>query len=112
MRPIKDKIYQLIGLSKRAGKLISGSYAVEQSIKSGKAQLVIISQDASSNTTKKFAEMCKYRNIDVIRIGSRQALGQSIGKPERTLLAITDSSFKNMILGALPASIINMGVID
>ncbi|NLI60994.1 MAG: 50S ribosomal protein L7ae [Clostridiales bacterium] len=105
-------MYQLIGLAKRAGRLVSGSYAVEKAIKSGKAQLVILSHEASSNTIKKFLDMCKYRGIDIIRFGDRQDLGQSIGKPERIVLAIIDPAFKNMILGALPSSIINMGVSD
>lgn len=102
----------MIGLSKRAGKLASGSYAVEESIKSGKAQLVIVSEEASSNTIKKFFDMCKYRNIDIIKIGSSEALGKSIGKPDRTVVVITDIAFKGMILDALPSSITNMGVID
>ncbi|NLN41299.1 MAG: 50S ribosomal protein L7ae [Clostridiales bacterium] len=112
MRAINDKIFQLIGLSKRAGKLVSGAYTVEQSIKSGKAQLVIISQDASLNTMKKFTEMCRHRKIDIIKLGSKQDLGQSIGKPARTLLAITDLSFKDLILNELALTTKNMGVIE
>ena len=112
VRTINDKVFQLIGLSKRAGKLVSGAYAVEQSIKSSKAQLVIISQDASLNTMKKFTEMCRHRKIDIIKLGSKQDLGQSIGKPARTLLAITDLSFKDLILNELALTTKNMGVIE
>ncbi len=102
----------MIGLSKRAGKLESGSYSVEKSIKSGKAQLVIISEEASSNTVKKFLDMCKYRKIDAIIFGSKEALGECIGKPHRTVLVITDIAFKGMIMDALPSSITKMGVIE
>ncbi|MFY9279833.1 MAG: ribosomal L7Ae/L30e/S12e/Gadd45 family protein [Caldicoprobacterales bacterium] len=112
MRAISDKIYQFIGLSKRAGKLVSGAYSVEQAIKSGKAKLVIISKDASTNTSKKFTELCKTRGIDIVKIGSKQALGQSIGKPERALLAVTDTSFRDLIIAELPLSTKNMGVIE
>lgn len=102
----------MIGLSKRAGKLVSGSYAVEESIRLGKTHLVIISEEASSNTIKKFFDMCKYRDIDIIKIGSMEALGKSIGKPNRAVVAIMDIAFKDMILDALPSAISKMGVID
>lgn len=112
MRAINHRVYELIGLARRAGKLISGSYAVEEAIKSGKAKLVIISQEASPNTLKKFSDMCGYRDIDIIRVGSKEELGKCIGKDDRTLVAVTDTGFKGMILDALPCSITNTGVID
>lgn len=112
MRIINQRIYELIGLSKRARELVSGSFAVEEAIKSGKAQLVIVSKEASSNTINKFFAMCRCRDIDIVVFGSKENLGKCIGKPDRTLLAITDGAFKGMILDALPSSIKNTGVID
>jgi ribosomal protein L7Ae-like RNA K-turn-binding protein len=55
-----NKIYLLIGLSTKAGRLTGGEDAVEKSIKSLKAQLVIVAEDASDNTRKKFMDICKY----------------------------------------------------
>jgi ribosomal protein L7Ae-like RNA K-turn-binding protein len=112
VRIINNKIYQLIGLSKRAGKIVSGSFAVENAIRSGKARLVIVSDEASANTVKKFRDMCEYRKVDIIQFGSKKALGECIGKTERTLLAITDIAFRDMIIRVLPSSITKMGVMD
>lgn len=109
---ISHRIYQLIGLSQKAGKLISGAYAGEKAIKSGKAELVIVSEEASFNTIKKFSDICSYRNIDMIKVGSKEALGKSIGKEDRTIVVITDRAFKDMILDVLPSSIINTEVSD
>ena len=105
-------MYDIIGLSKKAGKLESGSFAVESSIKSGKAKLVIVSGDVSQNTEKKFRDMCEYRNIDMIKVGNNQELGECIGKPNRTVLVINDTAFKDMLLGVLPSSATNLGVIN
>ena len=58
-----DKIYGLLGLCQRAGKCKSGEFAVEKSIKSGKSFLVIIPEDASDNTKKKFKNMTTYRSV-------------------------------------------------
>lgn len=107
-----NKIYQLIGLSKRAGKLVAGSFAVENSIRSGKARLVIVSEEASANTVKKILDMCEFRKVDIIQFGSKKALGECIGKAERTLLAVTDMAFRDMIIRVLPSSITKMGVMD
>lgn len=112
VRIINEKIYQLIGMAQRAGKLGSGSYAVEECIRRKNAKLVIISEEASANTQKKFSDICKHGNVNMIVMGSKEDLGKSVGKPERTVLAITDIGFKDIILRALPAATANMGVID
>ncbi len=87
---IHDEIYSLLGLCIKAGKLSSGELAVEKSISSHKAELVIISTDASDNTKKQFTDKCTYYNIPVIEFGEKYKLGSAIGKSERTSLAITD----------------------
>ena len=55
-----DKIYSFLGLCIRAGKLDTGELAVEKSISSGKARLIIISEDASENTKKQFHDKCRF----------------------------------------------------
>lgn len=53
----KQKILNLIGLATKAGKIGSGEFMTEKSVKSGKASLVIVSEEASDNTKKMFANM-------------------------------------------------------
>ena len=43
-----------LGLATRAGKVQSGEFSTEKSVKSGKAALVLVAGDASDNTKKKF----------------------------------------------------------
>ena len=52
----QDRIYSMLGLAMKAGKVVSGEFAVDKSIKDGSAWLVIIASDASDNTTKKFSD--------------------------------------------------------
>ena len=56
-----ERIYSFLGLATKAGKLISGEETCERALKLGKVFLVIVSDDASDNTKKKFNDMCKYR---------------------------------------------------
>ena len=113
MRKITDKFYQVLGLCRRAGKLVSGAWASEKAIRMRKAELVIVSNDASDSTKERFAKLCKSRQIDIVFTGSNEELGRSIGHNARTIIAINDKRFKAMILDTLPDMLkANMGVID
>ena len=52
----QNKVYSMIGLAMKAGKLTSGEFSVEHAVKAGKAALVIVSETASENTKKKIPE--------------------------------------------------------
>ena len=89
----ENKIYSLLGLCQKAGKLVSGEFAVENAIKSGKACMVIVSRDASDNTGKKFRDKCDYYEVPFYMFGDKEKLGHAIGKEVRTSIAITDVGF-------------------
>jgi ribosomal protein L7Ae-like RNA K-turn-binding protein len=82
----------------RAGKLKSGETAVMDAIRKKKACLVIVSSDASDNTTKQFTDKCKYYNVPVVIFGDMESLGHAIGKDVRTSLAITDKGLSESLL--------------
>ena len=48
----RKKVLNLLGLATRAGKTASGEFMTEKAIKSGKAYLVIVSEEASDNTKR------------------------------------------------------------
>ncbi len=98
------KIYSMLGLCMRAGKLKSGEFSVLEAIRHGMAELVIISEDASDNTKKKFNDKCSYYNVPMIYFGNKEELGHAIGKDVRTSLAVLDEGFakslrKNLLYG-------------
>ena len=43
-----NKVFSMIGLATRAGKTVAGEFSVEKAIKQRKAQVVIVSKEASS----------------------------------------------------------------
>ena len=51
-RPNKDRVLSMLGLATRSRNVVSGGFATEEAVKSGKAYLVIIAEDASDNTRK------------------------------------------------------------
>ena len=54
-----NKFFSLLGLCKRAGKLVAGEVAAEQAVRKKQAFLLILAQDASKNTKKKY----KFRSV-------------------------------------------------
>ena len=49
-----NKIYSLLGLCQKAGKIVSGEVGCEAAIKNKTAKLLLLAEDASENTKKKF----------------------------------------------------------
>jgi ribosomal protein L7Ae-like RNA K-turn-binding protein len=87
----------MIGMATKAGKTVSGEFMTEKAVKGGKALLVIVAEDASENTKKKFQNMCTYYKVPYYILGRKEQLGHSMGKEIRATLAVTDSGFKTAI---------------
>ena len=93
----KNKVMSYLGLATRAGKVQSGEFSTEKSVKSGKAALVLVAGDASDNTKKKFTNMCTFYKVPIYIYGTKETLGASIGKELRASLALEDTGFCNAI---------------
>lgn len=94
----RKRILNLIGLATRAGKTVSGEFSTEKAVKSGKAFLVIISEEASGNTRKLFTDKCTYYKVPICYFGEKGELGHAMGKEMRASLAVTDEGFAKAIV--------------
>lgn len=90
-------VLSLLGISQKAGKLISGQDNVERAINFKRIYLIIVSEDSSENTKKKFLNLANSKKIPVVVWGNAQDLGHSIGKEERKVLSLTDKSLADEI---------------
>ena len=70
----KNTVLTYLGLATRAGKTVSGEFSVEKSLKQRKARLVVVSEEASENTKKKFRNMCEYRKTPLYVYGTGEEL--------------------------------------
>ncbi len=95
--PGKDKVLSMLGLAARSRNVVSGGFATEAAVKDGKAALVIIAEDASGNTRKKYSNMCNCYEVPCAFHGTKAVLGHSMGKDERSVLAVTDEGFADSI---------------
>ena len=95
------KALRMIGLATKAGKTVSGEFSTEKSVKSGKARLVLVAEDSSENTKKKFRDMCSFYEVPLGFISDRSSLGQAMGKEFRASLAIQDDNFARAVSQAM-----------
>ena len=97
----QDKAASLIGLAMKAGKAAGGEFAAEKAIRQGLAQLVILSEDASVNTSKKFSNMAVWNQVPICRYLSKTDLGWCMGKGERSCVVITDRGLADKIVSEI-----------
>ena len=93
-----SKFYSLLGLCKKAGKLVGGEVAVENAIRQKTAVLLILAEDASGNTKKKFNNSAAYYKIPLVETGEKASLGRAVGDEIRAILAITDGGFAKKLM--------------
>ncbi|KXG75794.1 L7Ae/L30e/S12e/Gadd45 family ribosomal protein [Thermotalea metallivorans] len=91
------KILSFLGLAQRSGNLVTGEDTCQHYIKKGNIYLVVIAEDASENTKKKFQDMCKYRNIRCVIYGKREDLSHAVGKLNRAVYGMKDAAFAKKI---------------
>ena len=94
----RQKILNLIGLATKAGKTASGEFSTEKAVKTGRAYLVVVSEEASGNTKKMFANMCTYYKVPICYFGKKDELGHAMGKEMRASLAVVDEGLARAIV--------------
>ena len=97
----EQKIKNLLGLAQRAGKLISGDFAVEKAVKRGGAPLVLLAMDCAANNTKKYTQMAYTHGVPLRTLLTKEELGQAIGKELRAVVLVNDSGFAKALLAEI-----------
>ena len=89
---MRDRRYGISSLAMKAGAVASGEQSAEEAVRKGKARLVVLAEDASDNTKKKFTNRSKYYSVPCVQFGDKESLGRCIGKDQRSVLALTNES--------------------
>ena len=98
----QDNVLSMLGLARKAGKVVSGEFSTENAIREGSARLVIVSTDASDNTKKRFTNKCTYYHVPYYEYGTKESLGACIGLQIRTSVAVLDEGLASSIEKKLP----------
>jgi ribosomal protein L7Ae-like RNA K-turn-binding protein len=93
-----ERLFNAIGLSMKAGKVKSGAFAAESTIRSGKAKLVLLEETASEATKTHYEHLCTAYGVPFYTV---EIVGQAIGKDSHIVMAVTDPNFRDMIERAM-----------
>ncbi|MCL2521363.1 MAG: ribosomal L7Ae/L30e/S12e/Gadd45 family protein [Erysipelotrichales bacterium] len=91
-----NKIEGLIGLTRRAGKLVVGTDNVLDYVRKNKVFLVLILNDASENTKKKLLDKCVFYGVESKEIENSANLERILNNNKKAL-GIADKGFAEAI---------------
>ena len=98
----EQKVYNLIGIAKKAGKVIGGTDMVADRIreKRNAVKAVLVSCDASENTLKRIMNTTSYYKVPAVQTGiDKSMLARITGSMgERSVIGITDEGLAKAIL--------------
>lgn len=94
------RIRSAAGFAMRAGCCVSGDFACEKAVKSGRAQFVLLDAGASAATLERYRGMCQRAGIPWAVLTD---MGNAIGKYGRKVAAVTDNGFARMLTAAMEA---------
>ena len=92
---VVNKLRGMISLATKAGKVVSGDTAVAAAAQKKEAHLLLAEKNASANTMDKMGKLKNAYDLPMLLI---EELGACIGKPGRTMVAVTDAGFAKAIL--------------
>ena len=83
-----------LGLMRRAGKLSAGEEGVRQSVRAGKAKLILLASDASPNAQKRAEDFSAHARVPLLVMSEDKAtLGRAAGVAGGAMFAVCDESF-------------------
>lgn len=94
---MNDKAMRMLGLARRAGKLVLGSEAAADAVRSGGAYIAVVAQDASDRTKKLIRNKCNSFHVPLYEFSDCETLGKKLGKSAISALAVGDKSFAKAI---------------
>ena len=89
-----DKLLNLIGLAKKAGKLETGEEPVGAAARAKHARLILIASDAADNTRRRAKHFGDAGECICLEIpATKDELGRALGRTSCAMVALTDVGF-------------------
>ena len=98
---LEKQILSYLGLARRGRNAVSGEFSVEKAVKSYEARLVLVAEDASDNTKKKFSDMCAFYKVPFYTFGIKDDLGHAIGTEFRASVTVNNAGMAKKIIELL-----------
>lgn len=93
-----NKILNLLGLAKKARKLVLGTDTSVAMLKSNKLTLLVIANDALDSTYDKLEKKAYFYQVPVMYKFTTEELSNALGVNQVKVIGITDAGFASAIL--------------
>jgi len=95
------KVVSLLGLARRARKVVSGSEAVESAVKRRSARLILTAADASERSVATIRALAARAGVACHTCLAMDELGAAVGGGPRSSVAVTDPHIAEAVLSVL-----------
>ncbi|MBS4539890.1 ribosomal L7Ae/L30e/S12e/Gadd45 family protein [Clostridium sp. D2Q-11] len=92
-----NNFYSFLGIGQKASIIKAGEFKAEEAIKFKRSVLIILAEDASDNTKKKFTNLSEKNNIELLICGNKENLGNALGKNYISVIAVCDKKFSDTL---------------
>lgn len=98
---MNDRLLSLLGLCRRAKKLVIGAEITVESVKNGRSKLVLYAVDFSKNSLKRVLEETQKHGVEVLEINrSKDQLSHALGRL-CGVLSVEDKGFAVRLRGMI-----------
>ncbi|MBQ1935674.1 MAG: ribosomal L7Ae/L30e/S12e/Gadd45 family protein [Clostridia bacterium] len=91
----------LLGLCKKAGRMVSGDYACRDALNKGKTYVILLASDASEHLKRSYNGMCADYNIPCLQYVTKTEIGRACGRETAAVISINDEGFANRFIRLL-----------
>lgn len=88
-----NKVLNLLGIARRAGKLVMGTDSIVNTLPSRKIKIIFIANDASNATFDKIDKKAYFYHVPVVNRFSTEELSKALGVGSIKLVGVTDEGF-------------------
>lgn len=94
------KCLQLLGIARRAGKLLFGEEPCLRAVRDHTGLLVIMDDQVSQNTEKRFVNACAHHGMGLWRFDREEGMNvaHAVGRERNKTIALTDQGFYTKLL--------------
>lgn len=88
----------MLGMAYKAGKVVTGEDPIRNAIRKNSIKLLIIAEDASANTKKRFINSSVYYNVPHVVYLTKIEMSRSLGQKIRSVAGIIDEGFAKHLI--------------
>lgn len=92
------KVSSYMGLARRSGNLLAGAGKCTFAMAKGRVRLLILAEDISENSEKKMMKEVRRHGVKCVKYGTSDELSAAAGESGRTVFALCDRGFAEVIL--------------